>query len=92
MLSKEQEKEMLVRLRKEPLAAGWKVYISRTTAKPYWHHKESNTTCCASLSLSLSIYLSIYLSLSPSPLFSNYESIHHTCAPINSLTHVLSPS
>ena len=35
-----QEKE----LRKDPLPLGWKVYVSRTTGKPYWHHKDSNET------------------------------------------------
>ena len=31
-------------LRKEPLPLGWKVYVSRSTGKPYWHHKDSNET------------------------------------------------
>lgn len=35
---------MLKQLRKSPLPAGWKVYVSRSTGKPYWHHKETNTT------------------------------------------------
>ena len=28
----------------EPLPLGWKVYVSRSTGKPYWHHKDSNET------------------------------------------------
>ena len=31
-------------LPQEPLPQGWKVYVSRSTGKPYWHHKDSNET------------------------------------------------
>lgn len=34
MLSKEEEKQMLVQLREEPLPPGWKVYISRLIPMP----------------------------------------------------------
>ena len=31
-------------LPQDPLPQGWKVYVSRSTGKPYWHHKDSNET------------------------------------------------
>ena len=45
--SRAQEKEVRTQekeLRKEPLPLGWKVYVSRSTGRPYWHHKDSNET------------------------------------------------
>ena len=43
-ISKEDEKALVKELRKTQLPSGWKVYVSRSTGKPYWHHKESNIT------------------------------------------------
>mmetsp|Transcript_33773 Transcript_33773/g.89440 ORF Transcript_33773/g.89440 Transcript_33773/m.89440 type:complete len:264 (-) Transcript_33773:9-800(-) len=43
-LSAEDEKRLLRELRTKPLPKGWKVYVSRTTGKPYWHNKETNET------------------------------------------------
>lgn len=43
-ISKEDEKALLRELRKAQLPDGWKVYVSRSTGKPYWHHKESSIT------------------------------------------------
>ena len=43
-ITEEEEKRLLKELRKNPIPAGWKVYVSRTTGKPYWHNKSLNET------------------------------------------------
>ena len=43
-INKEDEKALLKELRKTQLPSGWKVFVSRSTGKPYWHNKESNIT------------------------------------------------